>query len=157
VPPVKIAWKLANNVTQVGFGVPSADERALLVQLPDSGAWARCTATGKTGPGVTAERSLNPPLIINAPTKLKLGDKVPEKVMLQGRGFGPTRGPDDAVYLVPGWGAAQALDHQCKGAAWSDSSITACLPASVPAGPFELRVQAGDELALAAAPVVVTR
>jgi hypothetical protein len=153
LPPVKIAWKLHADVHQVGFGVPSDNERVLLVQVPEKNVWAQCAATGRDGVVVKAERALNPLAITSAPTKLKAGDKV----TVQGSGFGRARGPDDAVYLVPAWGAARPLDHQCKGAAWSESSITACLPPSLPSGPLQLRVQAGDELALVAAPLQVTR
>jgi len=154
-PPVKIAWKLPNEVKQVGWGVPSENETALLIQVPDSGGWAQCTATGKDGVVAKAERALSPPAITVAPAKLKPGDKV----TVRGSGFGRTRGPDDAVYLVPAWGAALPLDHQCKGAEWSDAAITACVPPSLPslAGPLQLRVQVGDELALAPAPLVAAR
>jgi hypothetical protein len=156
-PPLKIAWKLPPEVKQIGWGVPSDNETALLVQVPGSsatGMWAECTATGKDGVVVKVERSLNPPVITAAPAKIKRGDKV----TVRGSGFGRTRGADDAIYLVPAWGAALALDHKCKGAAWSDSAITACLPPSLPSPSpsLLLRVQASGELAQAAAPLVVT-
>jgi hypothetical protein len=157
-PPIKFQWKLEPSVKQIGWGVPSEDEESLLVQVLDreaarAGEWARCTATGSDGVIVSAERSLNPPLITAAPVKARAG----EKITVRGSGFGPTRASDDAIFLVPAWGAAHALDHACKGAEWSESAITACLPPSLAAGPLELRVQSGGELARAAAPLVIAR
>ena len=157
-PPVKIKWQLQPDVKQIGWGVPSDDEAELLVQIPDRPpAWAACTAWGSDGVTVKAERALTMPTIAAAPEKVKAG----ERVTVAGSGFGRARGDGDGVYLVPAWGAARPLDHACKGAAWTDTSITACLPpslaASLPAGPLELRVQAADELARAPRPLVVTR
>jgi hypothetical protein len=152
-PPVKIAWKLPNDVKQVGWGVPS-DEPALLVTPPEKGGWVECTATGKDGVVVKAGRTLERPAVSGAPAKIKPG----EAITVRGSGFGRARQPDDTVYLVPAWGAALALDNKCKGAEWGDTIITACVPPSLPSpGPWQLRVQAGGELALAGTPIVVTR
>jgi hypothetical protein len=157
-PPVKIIWKLHPDVKQIGWDVPSLDETALLVQIPDRGpAWAECVAWGRDGVTVKAERALTPPAIASAPAKVKAG----ELVTVRGSGFGRVRGDGDGIYLVPPWGAARPLDSACKGAAWSDASVSGCLSpslaASLPAGPLELRVQAADELARAPQPLVVTR
>jgi hypothetical protein len=153
-PPVKIAWKLPVDVKQVGWGVPSDNETALLVTPPEKGGWVECTATDKGGVVVKAERSLERPSVSSAPAKIKPGDKIE----VRGSGFGRARQPDDAVYLVPAWGAALALDHKCKGAEWAETIISACVPPSLPSpGPWQLRVQVGGELALAATPIVVTR
>jgi hypothetical protein len=157
-PPVKIAWTLPPDVRQVGWGVPSNDEVALLVQLPDKGGSAQCTATGRDGATVKAERSLDVLSISNASVKIRPSDPA-DMITLRGSGFGQTRGPDDAVYLVPPWGEALPLDHGCKGASWSESLIVACQPRSVrwPSPPLLLRVQAGGELAQAPSPVAVVR
>jgi hypothetical protein len=154
-PPVRIAWQMQRDVKQIGWGVPSEDEPALLVQVPDreGGAWVSCVAFDARGNFAKAARSVIAPSVASAPAKVKPGDVV----TLRGAGFGPARGADDAVFVVPPWGATTRLDHACKQAAWNDGVIVACAPPSLATGNYELRVQAGGSLARAPAPIVVAR
>lgn len=153
--PIKYAWRFAAGVKTLGWSVPT-DEPVALVQLPDpvsTPVWAECAATGDNGVVARAAHALTPPVIAVASTKARAG----EVVTARGSGFGPSRNDDDALWFVPSWGRARAADHACKGATWSDTSVSACLPPSLPPGRWQLRVQAGGELATAAAPVEVTR
>ena len=113
--------------------------------------WAECVATDARNVEVRASRSLSAPRVTASPVSASGG----QLVNVVGSGFGPSRNRDDAVWLVPAWGRARALDHACKGATWSDSQVTGCVPPSL-AGTWQLRVQAAGELAIAAAPVRVT-
>lgn len=138
-------------------------EATILVQLPpsaDSGgvAWAECSASGGSDKGkrviVKATAALVPPRIASAPTSATLR----ELVTVRGSGFGPARGAGDGLYFVSPRGDVRAADDSCAGADWADSAVSACVPASLaPGSRWQLRVQAGDELALApaSAPLVV--
>ena len=137
-------------------------EATILVQLPpnaDSGgvAWAECSASDGSDKGkrvVKATASLVPPRIASAPTSAKSR----ELVTVRGSGFGPARGDGDGLYFVSPRGDVRAADGSCAGAAWGDSAVSACVPASLaPGSRWQLRVQAGDELALAlaSAPLIV--
>jgi hypothetical protein len=152
--PLKFQWKLAPAVKQIGWGAPT-DEPTLLVQLPDNAGpvtpWAECAVTGDGNVTVRAARALVPPAVSAAPVKAAPG----ELVTVRGSGFGPSRNPDDAIYFVPAWGAARAADHACKGATWGDGAVSACVPASVGAGEWQVRVQTSGELAIAATPLKV--
>jgi hypothetical protein len=71
-------------------------------------------------------------------------------VTVRGSGFGPARGSDDDLYFVSARGAVVAADADCRGAAWSDGAVSACVPpAALAAGAWQLRVQASGALALA--------
>jgi hypothetical protein len=78
-----------------------------------------------------------------------------ETLVAEGSGFGPTRGADDAIWLVPARGAARPADHACKDAVWSDARIVACRPPSLLPGRYEVRVQSTGRLGRAAAPLVI--
>jgi hypothetical protein len=152
VPPIRYAWRFAPAVKQVGWQVP-VDESVMLMTVPDSpaqAAWAECTATGAGNVEVRAARALVAPVVTAAPVSARGG----ELVSVRGSGFGPSRNRDDAVWLVPAWGRARPLDHGCKGATWSDSHVSGCVPPSL-SGTWQLRVQAAGELAIAALPVKV--
>ena len=155
-PPVTYRWQLPPAVKQVGWTPPS-DEPAILVQIPDgaapAGVWAACTAVGEGGASVHAKRALVVPLVTATPATARPG----ELVTVRGGGFGPARGPDDGVWLVPAWGAAERADASCKGARWADDAVSACVPATLPAGSWQLRVQAGGELAVARLPLRIVR
>jgi hypothetical protein len=154
-PPIKYQWRLAPGVKQVGW-TPPADEPTVLVQLPEpmgAPVWAECVASGEGGVTVRAGASLIAPSISVATTAVRAGDVV----TVRGAGFGVTRNDDDALWFVPRFGAARAADHACKQASWSDTVVSACAPASLPVGEWQLRVQAAGALALAAATTRVTR
>src|SRR3989442_917136 len=70
-------------------------------------------------------------------------------------GCGPPRGEGAGGWLGPPRGEGRAADHACKGGAWSDTAVSACLPPSLPTGVWQLRVQSGGELASAATPLRV--
>lgn len=157
--PIQYQWKLAPGLHGVGWNMPMT-EATILVQLPpnaDGGAvaWAECSATGgsdKAKRVVKATAALVPPRIASAPTSARPGDLV----SVRGSGFGPARGDSDGLYFVSLRGDVRAADGSCAGAAWADAAVSACVPASMPAGSrWQLRVQAGEELALALAPLVV--
>jgi hypothetical protein len=156
--PRELRWKLAPGVRVVGGNVP-LQEPALLLTVgdpaPAAGAWAECTVTGKDGTIVKATASLLPPRIGGVmPVKTRAG--APRQlVTVRGNGFSPIRGNTDALYFVAGK-TVVAADHACAGAAWSDQAVSACVPAALPAGSWQLRVQAGEALALAPAPLQVT-
>jgi hypothetical protein len=100
---------------------------------------------------VHATRSLLAPAISAAPVAAKVG----ELVTVRGSGFGPEPIAGDGVWLVPARGASRVAEATCKGAAWSDTAVSACVPPSARGGVWQLRVQAGGELALAATPLSV--
>ncbi|MDB4969590.1 MAG: hypothetical protein JWN44_5279 [Myxococcales bacterium] len=150
--PVKFAWRFAAPVKQVGWNVP-VDETAILVTVPEPPQlplWAECTATGAGNVEARASRALVAPVVAAAPVAARSG----ELVSVRGSGFGPSRNADDGVWLVPGWGRARPLDHACKGASWSDALVSACVPPSS-GGKWQVRVQAGGELAIWPTPMAV--
>jgi hypothetical protein len=155
-PPVTYRWRLPPAVKQVGWS-PPANEPAILVQIPNGaappGVWAACTAIGDGGTTVHATHALVMPLVTASPATARPG----QLVTVRGGGFGPSRGPDDGLWLVPRWGAARPADTACKGARWGADAVSACVPATLPAGIWQLRVQAGGELALGRQPVRVAR
>ncbi len=156
--PVQYQWKLAPGLRGVGWNVPT-NEATILVQLPENAAavaWAECTASsgqdeGKSKRVVKATAALVPPRIAGAPKTAKPR----ELVSVRGGGFGPVRGDGDGLYFVSLGGEVRAADRDCAGAAWSDSAVSACVPPSLAPGSWQLRVQAGDELALAPTPLVI--
>jgi hypothetical protein len=157
--PVELRWKLAPGVRVVGGNVP-LHEAALLVQLsepvPAGGAWVECTATGSDGRAAKATASLVRPRIgALMPSRTQAG-ALHELVTVRGNGFAPIRGNNDALYFVAG-AAAVAADHGCAGAAWSDEAVSACVPASLPPGTWQVRLQVGEALALAPISLAVTR
>ena len=152
-------WKLAPGVRTIGWNVPLT-EPTVLVQLPDNAvgnAWAECSASGSDKRAVRVTASLVPPRITSAPTTARPG----ALISVRGSGFGPIRGDRDdrggrdGLYFVSPRGAVHAADHGCAGATWSDALVSACVPPTLTAGSWQLRVQAGDELALAAAPLAI--
>ena len=150
-PPVKYAWRFPAGVRQIGWGV-ATDEPFALEQPPDKGvAWAECTATGDDKVVVRASHSMAPLAIRAAPATAKVG----ELVTLHGSGFGPSPSAGDGIWLVPRWGRALAADTSCKGAAWSEVAVSACVPAAARGAAWQLRVQTSDELAQAPRPLVV--
>ena len=158
--PIQYQWKLAPGLRGVGWNVP-ANEATILIQLPENVAavtWAECTASegsdannGKSKRVVKATAALGPPRIASAPKAAKWR----ELVSVRGTGFGPVRGDGDGLYFVSARGDVRAADRGCAGAAWADALVSACVPPSLAPGSWQLRVQAGDELALAPAPLVV--
>jgi hypothetical protein len=146
-PPVQYHWRLVPGARTVGWN-PPIDEASLWVEVPPPGApaWIECVATGADKVDATGGASLVAPALSAVPAAAKAGDLV----TVHGAGFGRTRNDDDALWLVPTWGAARVADHACKGAAWSEAAVTACLPPSLPPGNWQLRVQAAGSLALAA-------
>ena len=124
-----------------------SDEPTALVQPPELGAsWAECAATGADKVVARAAHSLTPLAITAAPATAKVG----ELVTVRGSGFGPAPAGGDGIWLVPpGRGTARPADAACKGAAWSDAVVSACVPSSARGAGWQLRVQVGDELALA--------
>lgn len=155
-PPIAYQWKLAPTVRAVGWN-PPLDQPALLVEIPHPdprvAAWVECTVVGADRAQARGAASLNPPSVSAAPATAKPG----ELVTVRGSGFGVARNADDALWWVPAWGAARVADHACKGAAWSDAAVSACAPSTLGAGEWQLRVQASGSLALAPAPLKVTR
>lgn len=153
-PPITYRWRLPPAVRQIGWK-PPADEPAILLQIPvgtaPHGVWATCAATGAGGATVEATRALIVPLVTVTPPGAKPG----ALVTVRGGGFGPVRGPDDGVWLVPPRGAARRADASCKGARWADDAVSACVPRDLPPGEWQLRVQAGGELAVGHQPVRV--
>jgi hypothetical protein len=156
--PVQYQWKLGPGVRTIGWNVPLT-EPTVLVQLPDNavGTWAECSASGGDKRGVRVTASLVPPRIASAPTSARSG----ALIAVRGSGFGPVRGDRgadgnrDSLYFVSPRGAVHAADHGCAGAAWSDALVSACVPPALTAGSWQLRVQAGGELALATAPLTI--
>jgi hypothetical protein len=152
-------WKLSPGLRPVGWSPPS-DEAAILVTVGDvapvGGAWAECTATSADGRSARVTGSLLAPRILSAPASLRaVGSPL---ITVSGSGFGPARGDGgDGLYFASAAGQVVAADHSCRGAAWADGTVSACVPASLPAGRWQLRVQSGDELALSAAPLTLVR
>jgi hypothetical protein len=162
--PREVRWKLAPGVRVVGGNVPQ-DEPQLLVTLPEplppAGVWAECTiaaagaAAGSQGAILArATRSLVPPRIAQVMPLQTRANGLHELVTLRGYGFSPIRGNQNAIYFVAGRKAI-AADHGCAGATWSDQAVSACVPAAVTAGEWQVRLQTDDALALAPAPLVV--
>jgi hypothetical protein len=150
-PPVALQWRFSAGVKQVGPGVPS-DEPVVLLQPPERGlAWAECAATGADGVIARGARSLAALSVSAAPATAKAG----ELVTVRGGGFGPSPSAGDGIWLVPSWGAALPADGSCKGAAWSDGAVSACVPAGARGRAWQVRVQISNEVALAPKPLVV--
>ena len=150
-PPVKLQWRFSAGVRQIGAGAPT-DEAVALAQPPERGvAWAECAATGADGVVVRGSHSLSPLLIGAAPATAKPG----ELVTVHGGGFGPALGDGDGLWLVPRWGRALPADSSCKGAAWGETAVSACVPEAARGRTFALRVQTVDGLAIAPRPLVV--
>jgi hypothetical protein len=149
-PPVKYQWRFPAGVKQIGWG-SLQDEANELVQPPDKpAAWGECTATGSDGVAVRVSHSLVPLAVSAAPVTAKAG----ELITVRGAGFGPSASGEDGIWLVPPWGRAlRAVD--CKGAAWSEAAVSACVPAGARGRTFALRVQSNESLALAPKPLVV--
>jgi hypothetical protein len=157
--PLTYRWTFSPGVKPGGWSAPT-DEPALLLQLPDvsppGGEWATCDVASDDKRSLRATASLLPPHISDVPRAVRArggGDVV----TVRGSGFGSVRGPADGVFLASGAGKLVAADHACAEAAWSEQSVSACVPPSLPAGPWQLRLQVGDELALATAPLLLTR
>jgi hypothetical protein len=154
--PIQYQWKLAPGVRAVGWNAPLT-EATVLVQLADNtsgNAWAECSATGGDQRTARATASLVPPRIAGAP--IKTTARPGELVAVRGGGFGPVRSDGDGLYFVSPRGDVHAADRGCAGASWSDAVVSACVPPSLAAGSWQLRVQAGEELALLATPLVVS-
>ncbi len=150
-PPVKYQWRFPAGVRQIGWG-NLQDEPNELVQPPENAAtWGECAATGAAGVVLRVTHSLVPLSVAAAPVSAKAG----ELVTVRGAGFGPSPSGGDGIWLVPASGAALPADATCKGAAWGEAAIAACVPAAARGRTFQLRVQSNDELALAPKPLVV--
>ena len=148
-PPVKLEWKLSAGVKPVAGG--PQNEPVDFVQPPGNSAWAECAATGADGKVARATHALAPIALTAAPATAKPG----ELITVRGAGFGPSPNADDQVWLVPPFGRAFAADASCKGAAWSDTLVSACVPAAARGRTWQLRVQAADTLAIAPKPLTV--
>lgn len=150
-PPVKYQWRFPAGVKQIGWGAPQ-DEPTELVQPSDpASSWGECTATGDDKQALRAAHAMAPLSVTAAPARAKVG----ELVTVRGTGFGPAPSGSDGIWLVPRWGAAIAADAACKGAAWSPTAVTACVPAAARGRSVSLRVQVNEELAAAARPLSV--
>lgn len=149
-PPVKYLWRFPSGVRQIGTG-PLQDEWNELVQPPDSPpTWAECTATGADGVVVRATHSLVPLTVSVASVTAKVG----ELITARGTGFGPSASGADGIWLVPAWGAALPAEP-CKGAAWGETAVSACVPAAARGRTWQLRVQSNEQLVVAPKPLVV--
>ena len=147
---MKYQWRFPAGVKQIGWGALQ-DEPNELVQPPDSPAtWAECTATGDDGVVARATHSLVPLTVSVASTIAKVG----ELITARGTGFGPSPSGADGIWLVPAWGAALPADP-CKGAAWGETAVSACVPAAARGRTWQLRVQSNEQLAIAPKPLVV--
>jgi hypothetical protein len=137
----RYAWKLPTGVRAFTSG-EATDEDALQVQVIDGARGAldvECTA-------------LDEPDVATARVRLGAGQIKEAKVAagqitVDGGGFGEERGSDDAVWLIPGRGAAVRADHDCKSASWSDGHIVACLPRLAQKN-YQVRVESGARLLL---------
>ena len=148
--PVKHHWRLPAGVRQIGWGVLD-DEANELVQPPErQAAWAECTATGDDGVVVRATHSLVPLAVTAAPTTARPG----ELITVRGAGFGPSASDGDAIWLVPAFGPSLRATA-CKGAAWSEAAVSACVPPAARGRTWQVRVQSNEELAAAPKPLVV--
>ncbi len=149
-PPVKYQWRFPSGVKQIGWG-SLQDEPNELVQPPEGPpTWAECAATGADGVVVRASHSLVPLLVSAAPATAKAG----ELIVVRGAGFGPSPSGGDGIWLVPAWGPALPA-ASCKGAAWSEAAVSACVPPAARGRTWQLRVQSNEELAIAPKPLVV--
>jgi hypothetical protein len=138
-----ISWRLGAGVRAFGYGQP-LDDAGLLVQLPDANRTAMtvdCTAESEEGQVVSAAVGLGP-IVISSAAADQGG-----KLTVDGSGFAVQRGGDDAVWLVPGRGAAVRADHTCGGASWGETRIVACLP-RLARGSYQVRVESAARLAL---------
>ena len=137
----RFSWKLPGGVRTTSN--QPMDESALLVQVNDNLRTAEtveCTAgSEKDPPQASAQLSLGP----LTPSAAKIAAN---QLTVDGSGFGAQAG-DDAVWLVPPRGRAVRADHACKGAAWSENHIVACLPA-LSQKSYQVRVQSGGRLGL---------
>jgi hypothetical protein len=145
-------WTFGASVHQVGWGAPR-DEAALFVSLdkgPPALLSVSCRASEEKeqgGRSVDAATSLAPIVFKSATAPKRIG----ELVVVEGSGFGGKPLDGDALWLIPPRGDRLALDHGCKGAAWTDAKITACLPPQPqPPGRYELRLESGGRLAATA-------
>jgi hypothetical protein len=139
-------------VRPVGVSVP-LDEETLMVELhgpPNPAASTlecRVTPLGTDGGAASAS-----PLMIAwqslAPVLVRAVSGAPGRVVVEGSGFGPTRRPDDGVWLVPASGSAVMADHACKEAVWSDGHIVACAPRGILPHPYQVRVESAGRLGL---------
>jgi hypothetical protein len=142
----RIAWKLPGGVRLTGAGQP-LDEDALQVQLNDnlrSAEIVECTATSDKE---AAAR------VALGPCKISAARIAAELLTVEGSGFSTPAGGDE-VWLVPARGRARRADHECKGGAWSDTRIVACLP-RLGKGAYQVRVQSAGRLVLG--PAVETK
>jgi hypothetical protein len=150
-PPVKYQWRYAAGIRQAGATLPS-DESVVLMTASDSPtAWAECAATSADDKlTLRAAHSLAPLTISATPAAAKVG----ELVTVRGGGFGPQPADGDGIWLVSARGKALAADN-CKGAAWGETAVSACVPTAARGAAWQLRVQVGGDLALAPKPLTV--
>jgi len=148
--PVTYHWRFPAGVKQIGWGAPQDEPDELVQPPPSPPTWAECAATGADGVVLRAAHSLVPIAVSAAPATAKAG----ELITVRGAGFGPAPSGGDGIWLVPAWGAALPADN-CKGAAWGEAAVSACVPAAARGRTFELRVQSNEELAIAPRPLVV--
>jgi hypothetical protein len=144
-PPIRYAWKLGASLRPYGWGNP-VDEETLLVQAsePPTGATIECSASdGISTASASADLAPVTVTAVSAPQP-----SPGAQLTVEGSGFGPARGPDDALYLVPRSGAAVRADHECKDASWVDTRIVACLPRDVERRPYQVRVQSAGRLGI---------
>jgi hypothetical protein len=146
VEPIVYSWAPGPAVGVAMSG--PRDGAALLVTVPASAqpaqAFIGCTAVDANNRKLQRQISLAPVTISAARAEGRV-------LTVEGSGFGASRAPEDAVWLIPHGGAARAADHGCKGAAWSDARIVAC----VPPGRFEVRVQSAGRLGRMTAPTEI--
>lgn len=146
--PVKYQWRFAPGLKPVANG--PQDEPFALVQ-PGLAGWVECTATGDDKVSARAAHATLPLTVSAAPVAAKVG----ELITVRGVGLAPTAANEDGIWLVPARGAAIVADSSCKGASWTPLAVSACVPAAARGRTFAVRLQANEELASAAKPLVV--
>jgi hypothetical protein len=146
-------WRFPKEAHPVGV---AADEDTILLLIPEPPysitPWVECTVTDSRQRHGKASGALMPAEITSAPARAKTS----ELITVRGSGFGPERNGDEGIWFVPAAGAfgrSRLADHDCKGAAWSDTSVSACVPPSLAPGAWQLRLQATGALARASAPI----
>jgi hypothetical protein len=143
-PPRKLVWSLGPALRRADpvRGTP-LDDDALLVQLAEPAAPAATTVECQASDGAGRRASASAQLAAITITAATVG---PDRIVIEGSGFGPARGEDDAVFVAPPRGRLARLEPGCAPASWSDGRIVACLPPGMAAHGGEVRVQSRGRL-----------
>jgi hypothetical protein len=118
------AWQLGPGVRVLG-GPPRGRAAMVSVLSPHAPTFVECTVTDGAHASRSAVARIGP---VTIRAVLPSARQAGAPLTLEGAGF-QTRGPDDAVYLVPAGGTPTAADSTCPKAAWSDGRVVVCLPA----------------------------